>query len=80
MTAVDKARNGRRTGGSAVVGVSLRPEVLSRLDRLAQGDGVARSALVARLVEAEVRRRSGKVGLPEVVVDGVPYRPARGGR
>jgi hypothetical protein len=54
-----------------VVGVSLRPEVLERLDQLARSEGVARSGMVARLVE-----RAGS-GVLEVRVDGRRFVPAR---
>jgi metal-responsive CopG/Arc/MetJ family transcriptional regulator len=63
-----------------IVGVSLQPEVLSVLDGLAQADGLARSALIARLIEAEVERRSRKPGVVEVLVEGVRYVPVRAGR
>lgn len=61
------------------LGISLQPEALEQLDELALQEGLARSAMIARLVEAEqerkrlARRRGG--GL-EVVVDGVRYVPA----
>jgi hypothetical protein len=64
--------------GVTVVGVSLLPEVLESLDAMAASDELKRSTFIARLVEAERRRRRAKgEPRPEVLVDGVRYVPAR---
>lgn len=67
--------------GVTVVGVSLQPEALSSLDELAELEGASRSGMVARLVEAEVARRSARGKRPpEVLVDGARFVPARRAR
>ncbi len=58
---------------SRVVGVSLRPQTLNALDRLASREGESRSGMVARLVE----RASQPVGVPDVRVDGARFVPER---
>jgi hypothetical protein len=55
-----------------VVGVSLRTEVLKRLDELAARDGLSRSEKVAALV------RGAESLVPDVRVDGRRFVPARG--
>ena len=61
-----------------VIGVSLQPDTLELLDALATDEGVARSAMIARLVTEESDRRSAKRKAPlEVVVGGVRYVPQR---
>lgn len=66
-----------------IVGVSLQPEVLAQLDGLAASEGLGRSGMVARLVQAELERRRlarGRVEALDVVVGGVRYVPARARR
>jgi metal-responsive CopG/Arc/MetJ family transcriptional regulator len=61
-----------------VIGVSLQPEVLETLDRMTAAEGVARSAMIGRLIEDEDARRRAKRESPlEVVVGGVRYVPQR---
>ena len=54
-----------------VVGVALSEPQLQRLDELAMREGASRSAMVGRLIEREERV------LPEVVVDGRVFLPAK---
>lgn len=65
----------------AVIGVSLQPAVLASLDRMADDDGLARSAMLGRLIEEEQARRKSRRSEPlEVVVGGVRYVPQRSRR
>jgi metal-responsive CopG/Arc/MetJ family transcriptional regulator len=57
------------------LGVSLRPEVVERLDELAKIEGISRSAMIDRLVQREDVRK-----VPEVTVDGRRFVPAIGKR
>jgi len=61
-----------------VIGVSLQPEVLQVLDRMATNEGLARSSMIGRLIEEEADRRKARRAAPlEVVVGGVRYVPQR---
>lgn len=65
----------------SVIGVSLQPEVLETLDRMSAAEGLARSAMIGRLIEDEAERRRVRRAEPlEVVVGGVRYVPQRARR
>ena len=64
---------------TSVKGFSLTPEALAAIGKLSEARGVSASRFVNDLVIAEASRRSG-AQVPEVLVDGVRFVPARGKR